>query len=389
MPNPHWFTRLPLELREEIWKFAIPSRVIELDIPHALGRLDSHPATEFICDIRSTSRLNARKPTIAYVCREARQVVMKHGCHLRDLLPPTHDPRWINPQESYQYLTQSDCELNAWCSPGLDSIHLSWSALSMGQSSERWRCARPIQPVQLLHSCNDHARRLSVYFNGIHPLGPINEKPAFRADSTSTELLYFQAGKEYYAVLKVFCVHLSMQDVVKTGLFGKGEQRIVLVDVQNTEEIQRYTTALHRSYSRIESDDVTFLDHISRRPNKLQVGGKWEQDLRKLWVWSKWFELRGVQYFDVTKHGRTWPFVTINDNYPTFRYGYSDSDELFREELNLDDNWVLSTLASMPKFVPAVMFRFCEDPVCEQRLWDADAYNDYVDKDVSSTLNLS
>jgi hypothetical protein len=76
----HSFPRLPIELREEIWRFCLPHRVSEMDYPidwMVYGSVD--PKDKLPCSLRWTSICNARPSLLATVCRESRRVAVSRA----------------------------------------------------------------------------------------------------------------------------------------------------------------------------------------------------------------------------------------------------------------------------------------------------------------------
>lgn len=66
------FPRFPLDIRWMIWEFCLPHRVVELDA------CSWDTDTDTTCEFTTTSTTNCAPPTISRVCREAREVVLRH-----------------------------------------------------------------------------------------------------------------------------------------------------------------------------------------------------------------------------------------------------------------------------------------------------------------------
>lgn len=70
------FSELPPELREEIWRYCLPYRFRELDMPLADNVYWDQPQP---CKLQDTSWKNSRPPLIYNACHEARAVACRAG----------------------------------------------------------------------------------------------------------------------------------------------------------------------------------------------------------------------------------------------------------------------------------------------------------------------
>lgn len=359
------FAQLPPELRQEIWRLAIPSRVIELDIPDSSmwykSGSDTGPYGYPMCYPRHTFQRNAAKPVVSQVCYEAREVVHKYGCYIEKWLPPTSDPRWTVAGEDCAYVGEICLKSDraVWCSPGIDSMHLSWGP---GDALFDYYSRLPKQPMQLLESCRDSAQHLSVDFDQFHILGqrigPIYVE----------ELLYFQPGQEYRAIMMQTSIHLSWREVTESGLFGNGEERVVILDTLDTAKIALYVKLLYRSCSRFDKGQAKYLNNILMPRKLAKMTKKWRAEMTKLWIYARW-----VAKGDV-RGGIASPFVPLATSLPYWPVDVRDRAQLFTHDLNLDIPWVSQEINDMPVFTPAVMFRFCESTVCKEMLEKVPVY---------------
>ncbi|THX93107.1 hypothetical protein D6D08_02221 [Aureobasidium pullulans] len=105
--NFHPFPRLPLELREEIWRLCLPYRVSEREDPN---------------DCRS----NKRPPLLARVCRESRRVASATGKWMPFLV-------WRNDVCSSEIPCEADWKTGKvidhgnWQDTSRDSAHMNWT----------------------------------------------------------------------------------------------------------------------------------------------------------------------------------------------------------------------------------------------------------------------
>ena len=316
-----------------------------------------------MCYPSGTWRINSAKPVIAQVCYEARQVVHKHGCWLKDWLPPRSDSRWtVDGEPGYLGQIYRNENGHVWCSPDIDSLHLNYGWPSM---YETWLYYLPKQPMQLLESCRGTAKHLSVDFDRFHVFGQTSNSAYIK------ELLYFQPGERYQAVMKQCCIHMSAEDLAPSGLFGKGDERVVMLDVLETSMIASYVQLLYGSCSKFNKSEVEFLNKIVDIGRMLEMTKRWHLEMTKLWVWARWIEKGGLHFFD-----EACPFLPRERAYPIHSPQlYVDySQKLFAEDLNLDDPWVSEVVSQMPIFTPTIIFRFCESTKCEQVLEEVPVY---------------
>ncbi|KAI1739221.1 hypothetical protein F4680DRAFT_466728 [Xylaria scruposa] len=77
-PSFHYFPLLPPELRLEIWKYCLPSRIVEV---HEAFHLTPLPGQRFDIYQQAPSipSLPLNSPIISRVCREARYFALSHG----------------------------------------------------------------------------------------------------------------------------------------------------------------------------------------------------------------------------------------------------------------------------------------------------------------------
>ncbi|KAL3703665.1 hypothetical protein TMatcc_010854, partial [Talaromyces marneffei ATCC 18224] len=82
----HFFPKLPIELRLQIWRLCLPQRVYEKDNPFypIVFRLldDDGPSP---CLLHQTTEANRRPPVITRVCRESRIVAQENGGYYESL----------------------------------------------------------------------------------------------------------------------------------------------------------------------------------------------------------------------------------------------------------------------------------------------------------------
>ncbi|KAK4897728.1 hypothetical protein LTR27_004500 [Elasticomyces elasticus] len=120
-PGPGFplFPQLPLELREEIWRFCLPHRVRELDNPVAENVYHIAGVGPVPCKLQSTTRFNVCPPLISRVCCEARKVALETGMTMRfgEDAEPAQEDDW----------DASTLRRDVWHDPVRESVHLNWN----------------------------------------------------------------------------------------------------------------------------------------------------------------------------------------------------------------------------------------------------------------------
>jgi len=111
----HPFPRLPLELRQAIWKLCVPHRVIDLD-----EKYQNYYELSPRCTGWQSHLKNARPPRLSRVCQESRAVCMQRAPNVEevDVWPrgsrEDHPKRyfWINPSNDIVHMNVGDCALS-------------------------------------------------------------------------------------------------------------------------------------------------------------------------------------------------------------------------------------------------------------------------------------
>ena len=310
------FALLPAELRWEVWRFCLPRRVVELDIPTT-----RHP--ESPCELYSTSKRNAKPPAIAYVCREARQIAFENGGGLWDL--PSHENERLG-NRPYRLETSAFVE-NPWIRPGVDLVHSHiWNECDYEINEDTHR----IVP-SLLRRVEALGCRVSFMAELLHPFDRDTELPA---DNTISFLapdrwaiLALEAPltgpkREYMVVLKIITLHISSDTARASGLFGLlGDAPVQLVDAIDVAAINEFF-------------------HVC-------VKSCWEED-------------PAAGGFFATACGAPEVFTTLVRGWQQDVLHEWERRSLVRASLaNLQDKASNRLKPSMPNFRPMIMFRHC------------------------------
>jgi hypothetical protein len=231
----HSFPRLPIELREEIWRFCLPHRVSEMDYPidwMVYGSSDSK--VKLPCSLRSTSICNARPPLLATVCRESRRVALRSG-------------NWssVLEEESGDRPPEADWEAgnividNYWRDPSRDSAHLNWTTsyeVELYYSDDGHPLHSLVWEAKLV---NGSASIMLDYMSDSLIEREPFDKPITRVLQSLPEsfrkeqqdLAALRLLPEWLVVVRIVVIHLDSTQAARTGLFGLlGDKFVQVVD---------------------------------------------------------------------------------------------------------------------------------------------------------------
>lgn len=223
----HLFPRLPLELREEIWRLCLPHRVREIDNPlnYIIYCTSGSNNEKYPCSLRSTSKSNVRPPLLTRVCRESRRVASATG-------------RWIPDLEAH-WKTGKVIDFGHWEDTARDSAHMNWEPAC----DVDWG---PVSPEG--HPLTTLAEEAK----------PLKGTPSFMLDAMSDSweryppsgtqreqnLAALRSLPECKVVVKVIVIHLDIGRAADSGLFGiSGDEIIQVVDAASPLASQLYEMA--------------------------------------------------------------------------------------------------------------------------------------------------
>jgi hypothetical protein len=123
----HAFPRLPLELREEIWRLCLPYRVYEIDEPNAniVYKVLDPEEDNTPCLLFSTSRSNNRPPLLTRICCESRRVAFESGKWVSFLR--WRDGRSFDRPREADWNTGNVIDSGCWEDTSRDTVHLNWT----------------------------------------------------------------------------------------------------------------------------------------------------------------------------------------------------------------------------------------------------------------------
>lgn len=237
------FSRLPAELRDEIWTYCLPHRVCELDqpAPHIVFWVRGKEWGEgpWPCDLDHTTKMNGGLPLISRVCRESRSVVLKNGIVRKDLLDNQPlEAKWCSGVEADW----------TWQDRTRDSVHRNWEPgyeADFGSSGSllhnlAWEASRTSSRKGcLMIEYLDQSFGSPNLFAHIAHFGPpifVPLSPDKLRDAEALKLL-----PEWRVVMKVIVVHSDLKSVVEMGLFGLfGDARVQVIDVSEQNRVEEY-----------------------------------------------------------------------------------------------------------------------------------------------------
>ena len=233
--NFHPFPRLPLELREEIWRFCLPHRVSGMDHPVDWMVYDSFgPKAKLPCSLTSTSISNARPPLLATVCRESRRVALGSG-NWSSVLEEASGDR--PPEANWLAVNLPDGEY--WQDPLRDSAHLNWTT-SYGAELSYPNDGHPLNSlVWEAKLVNRSASIMLGYMSDSLLEREPFDKPVTRLLQSLPQSRYREQQDlaalrllpEWLVVGRVIVIHLDFTQAAKTGLFGlSGDKFVQVVD---------------------------------------------------------------------------------------------------------------------------------------------------------------
>jgi hypothetical protein len=253
--NFHRFTRLPLELREEIWRLCLPHRVYEMDDPIAryvygvLEEADDNTP----CWLGGTSRSNVRPPLLTRVCHESRRVAFATGKWVSGL-------RWrpnawsVNGPDEADWITGNVIDEGFWQDPSRDIVHLNWTSfydIDFGPSLDGHPLTLLAQEAKLLNGSASFMLDQLLVDESLgwepydEPISPWFERISL-CKGRPEDLAALKLLPEWMVIVRVIVVHLEFRRAAESGLFGLlGDEIIQVVDVTLPLAEQLYALAEH------------------------------------------------------------------------------------------------------------------------------------------------
>lgn len=339
------FSKLPPEIRCMIWKCCLPSRIIELGLD----------LNESRCVSSIVQRKNTIRPSVASVCKEARDVAEQNG--------------------AIQYFKRQPGEENGiWLQPKLDTLHLNWIQHQfryMGSMAAHIRAnsdltlfvneavhrETPIpisvmgKPLHFFPSSN-----IEAYSSENSPF--ICSTPDYNNGHVTTVWLYDNLPPKtpIDAVLVCVNLHVPEQMARESGLFGLlADAPVQTVAFDDHERLNQFDD-LYRSSVAVSTHPDPDADHQLKLVFKCDLGQRcsdWMERVEWIMMAQRWVnEMTGGKLAQADAE-EVWihPKPAVQDG----RALISMKNSAFAEH----HPWVQTARQKLPILRPMVMFRFC------------------------------
>ncbi|KAI4847168.1 hypothetical protein E4T44_04669 [Aureobasidium sp. EXF-8845] len=267
--NFHSFSRLPTELREEIWRLCLPYRVSEMDEPNAsiVYEVLEPEVDDIPCWLYSSSRSNVRPPLLTRVAFESGKWV--------PVLRWRDGRSWDTPCEA-DWNTGNVIDSGCWEDASRDIVHLNWTSYYDIDFGPVWMQDHPLtllaqEAKRLNGSASFMLDALTVDIGEGEPY----DKPISRwfgsiplGQGKQEDLAALNLLPEWMVVVRVVVIHLDLGRAADSGLFGlSGDEIIQVVDATLPLASQLYELAEHcerqasavttaQDFNRVSSNDM-------------------------------------------------------------------------------------------------------------------------------------
>ena len=270
--NP--FSRLPTELREEIWRFCLPHRVIEMDYPLDFMVYGSfNDEDKLPCSLESTSISNTRPPLLTRVCRESRRIAFESG-NLSSVFMSREEESPHQPREA-EWTVPNDMDRDYWQDPFRDSAHMNWTTsyqIDLGYTTYGHPLRNLVRESKRLNgSASIMLDYLTTWLFEQEPFDqpiarPLGSIPI--RQSKQEDLAALRLRPEWLVVMRVVIIHLDFTRAAKTGLFGlSGDEWVQVVDatlplasqlyeLAETCERGAYAVTVAQNFVRMSANDM-------------------------------------------------------------------------------------------------------------------------------------
>ncbi|KAJ5162679.1 uncharacterized protein N7500_004509 [Penicillium coprophilum] len=248
------FSTLPAELRQMIWEFALPARVVEMGEPCDPDIIPEE-------DLRRAWMINKKPPTIAYVCWESRQVALAKSKLPRGVTLASDriiDPRWWRK-----------------CT---DIVHFN-APPELISAAQRCRLSDDlIDLMKLPIMC----KKVSISADIVHPF------LRFRNRSDLPRSLVWEvicSANACIISLHTVCIRATIEQARELGLFGNGDEPTQLIDPFDKGAIQRFRQLWNNTKKEVSS--VKFFDTIDTDRFTFRVE-RWLAEMSAEYIRFKW-----------------------------------------------------------------------------------------------------
>lgn len=343
------FQKLPLEVQQLVWFYCLPRRVAEKD---RMWYVDGMPLEEACENSFKRIRQNDRIPLLASVCRQSRQVTLRHG----------HWHRFKD--ESGDDVSSDD---SIWVQPKLDTLHFNWTRLRFFDLG----CSEAIGPFgTFLASAVEESMPLSIMAPIIVDF-PVkkHDNPSFlaahidinqTAEGRELDLVTFNEelppGCLVDVVVTSISFHLPRKKGCESGFFGiLGDESVQTVPCADKVRLRAYHNLFQTFLlGEAEPDVAQHFEFI--------MSDKFQDEVHWWLQCAEWKLLADMWRTDYLadkltpeEAGQVWhpSMQPINE-----KYRLTIADCTFDET----NPWVQQHRKKLIKIRPMVMFRHCTEP---------------------------
>ncbi|KAK4086794.1 hypothetical protein Purlil1_8959 [Purpureocillium lilacinum] len=350
------FLRLPREIRELIWEWCLPCRVMDVDLPFVFATdpasFSDGDADEEICQFPYYHvKRNLKPPIVLLVCHESCEVVLRNGHYASGPLVGRNIQR-------------------LWVQPKRDMLNLNWDRTYdlTGHESIMWDGSYNYSPVPDTFAIADG---LGVPAVVSHCTLQSFSKPHQEASVSAQEFrapvdVQVLAGKRTPILMNVTTIvlHMKEKDATSRGQFGLfGDEPVQLVGINDDDKL--------RAYYRLWAENCAMTDPWAKDIFKVLLCDslkqcflqEWRQKLDFIFIGTLWVEARQQGFHGMENPQSVWAPPVSDDRCP----------DRALNAMCADHSWVQMTRASLPVIVPLVMFRWCDD----RRCWDQETYSEW------------
>ncbi|KAK5720382.1 hypothetical protein LTR17_015019 [Elasticomyces elasticus] len=231
-PSFHLFLELPLELRQEIWRYCLPHRVRELDTPLAQNVFE--PEYEYgsllPCDLQGTTFANGLPPVLTRVCLESRKVARETGALQLPASNETTDLVW----------EADTLRKQEWEDRARDSVHLHWTYIYRAdfESSGRPLDYLVRRAASVAAGGSFMAKYMDSKFDWAGEAARVSEIEKSLEPEILRDLEALRKLPSLQVVVRVVVVHCDFKNAANSGLFGLlGDARVQIVDVRDDNRV--------------------------------------------------------------------------------------------------------------------------------------------------------
>jgi hypothetical protein len=355
------FMKLPLELRRMIWRYTLPCRVVELNIPEFSVR-------PWGCTFDWTSKANNQAPTVAMLMREARELAVWY-CTLKSDMQRAKDAQrafnlpgtpcegtWfrsihplVRPSGRVTWFNKANDTVLLYHSPYWES-RSAWYALSARIALYGFLAA---DTAVYAPQVNPWPRRSDLHQMFGRASGPITPwiDPIF--------------------VLKIVVIHAAVEEAQHSGLFGlAGDEPIQLVDPLDTNLLMEFFWLTRSVYREQTEDTVAFFDGLRANVGvwEAQVQA-WRRDGLTRDLWMAWMaecerDFAGIDNPGGVFTGPRWRNgIALDMTDPASYQTSATGGPIDLDQYGPDENhpWVEYFPVGLPNFRPRIQIRHCAD----------------------------